>query len=406
MGSLIGLIQAIIGENAATYRDQNKQTLEMMLKSGGDFSSGTLQQISNKTGIPIEALQGIATSATINPDVANSPEDVKTLNSSALNERHPITSSEYDKQFGSGGSQVTYNLPSSEDRANMAEVARIQQIAQPMAEAKKLEIETTTPAEAARTKSIKKADIEAGLELNDQVIAATIKQHEAIAAQNEKDAEKYFPSQLKREAARTNTVEGIKFNYDAKIKGIEASYAKQLKAMPAGKQEESKESLNLKRAQTLEHLSNASYHQAMADFTREGGKDKQTLVKFTDVLKAAVASGLAKQKGKEGVELIDVEVGSKEYKTLKGLFNAAGLETDEIPQVKLLSPSTWSNSQTVKLVPKIMAPQKKTPTTNGVKEPKIINNKSVDLSKGTPVKTRSGRPAVQIGGKVYYTDGK
>lgn len=95
-------------------------SLKTILEVGGEFTGGQLEKIAKNTGMDSDVLASIM-KGRIAEHVANSPEDIKA--GTAINERKPISASEYDEKFGAAGKDVIYSLPSKEARTSAVNVA-------------------------------------------------------------------------------------------------------------------------------------------------------------------------------------------------------------------------------------------------------------------------------------------
>jgi hypothetical protein len=401
----MGLIQTVISQNLEDERQKKRIDIEkgqfaiqQLMKSGGSFDAGTLQKIADNAGIPVDVLQNIG-AATINP--STNPDETFAK---------PITAQDYDSRFGQGGSQVTYNLPSAEERANKAEVARIQQTAKPAAEAKKVDIETnagpaaqaqktmietTTPAKVAEQKA-----------LSTEVTLPALKQHLDWAQQNALELQN-----------------GLLSNQEALF-----DYERKAKTTTPTPEEADKHNVDVAHAQHLQALTNFYnvYKGQLAEATI-AAKNAATantpqalaLKTHADQLKSVgewmkVNQPYMYQKGKSGkITPVEYKIGSPEEKSLLDSAKAAGVELSAGMVHHTFSADTNTYTPVVPAIPTIPAPAAaQTPVTTNPSTPSTAAKTTgtpakMDFSKGTPVKTKSGRPAVKMpDNKVYYTDGK
>ena len=289
----MGLIRDYIKNVRDKENISNKETLELLLKTGGNFDEGILQKISQQTGVSPDVLKGIATGREIKPNIANAPEDVAAGN--AVNPRESISAQEYDKRFGAGGTDVgNYIMPSAEERATSAKVATIKETAQPEAEAGYLKEKAINPAIIKRAGGVKSAETKAGItaQATPEVMAAKKKLYNEEFAQ-----------------------------YSQKV-ALDLDNAKKLKMAAINPDEKRKIDAEIK------HLENVDKHNKAMELIY--GKEPTVVpAKMTDILNSLVASGFATKDSKTGIHLNEYAPGSVEEQAIEHTFKMSGIPYDK-----------------------------------------------------------------------------
>ena len=282
----MGFLSSMLLNNMQTQANReaaaNKETLELLLKAGGSFDEGTLQKIAQQTGVSPEILKNIG-KAEISP--STNPDETFAK---------PITAEDYDKRFGAGGTQVSYVLPSLEERATKAKVATIKETAQPEADAMVTKESALNPVIAKRAGMVKSSETASGI-----TAQAT---PEVMAAKKKLYAEEF--GQYKQR--------------------VEVDLQK---AMDLKKAAQSPDEIRKINAEIL-HLQNVDRHNKVM----EGIYGKEATVvpaKMTDVLNSLVASGFATKDSKTGIHLNEYAPGSVEEQAIEHTFKMSGIPYDK-----------------------------------------------------------------------------